>query len=139
GGPLPSPTFYAGPASILPPYSPARCDGYQYQQRDQKDVSFEIRLASPGDQQLRWLIGAYYADIDRHVVVSQGGDTGAGFLRQAFVPSAGPNPTDLLYDDDFTSEVIAGFGQLAYDVLPNLELALALRFDSEKRTVDNNV
>jgi iron complex outermembrane receptor protein len=139
GGPLPSPTFYAGPASILPPYSPARCDGYQFQQRDQEDISFEIRLASPGDQPLRWLIGGYYADIDRHVVVAQGGDTGAGFLRQAFVPSTGPNPTDLLYDDDFNSKVYAAFGQLAYDVLPNLELALALRFDSEKRSVDNNV
>lgn len=139
GGPLPSPTFYAGANSVLPPYSPSRCDGYQYQQRDQKDASVEIRLASPGDQPLRWLVGGYYADIKRHVVVSQGGDTGAGFLSQAFVPASGPNPTDLLYDDDFQSKVSAAFGQLAYDVLPNLELSLGLRYDSEKRSVDNNV
>jgi hypothetical protein len=46
GGPLPSPTFYAGANSVLPPYSPSRCDGYQYQQRDQEDTSLEIRLAS---------------------------------------------------------------------------------------------
>jgi iron complex outermembrane receptor protein len=139
GAPLPSPTFYAGAASILPPYSPTRCDGYQYQQRDQKDASAEVRLASPGDQRMRWLVGAYYADIKRHVVVSQGGDTGTGLLEQAFVPSTGPNPTDLLYDDDFRSKVSAAFGQLAYDVVPNMELALALRYDSEKRSVDNNV
>jgi iron complex outermembrane receptor protein len=31
------------------------------------------------------------------------------------------------------------FGQLAYDVMDNLELALALRFDSEDREVSNNV
>jgi iron complex outermembrane receptor protein len=139
GGPLPSPTFYAGANSVLPPYSPSRCDGYQYQQRDQKDASAEIRLASPSDQRLRWLGGLYYADIKRHVVVSQGSDTGTGFDAQAFVPSSGPNPTDLLYDDDFHSKVSAVFGQLAYDVVPNLEAALALRYDSEKRSVDNNV
>lgn len=139
GAPLPSPTFYAGANTVLPPYSPARCDGYQYQQRDQKDVSAEIRIASPGDQRLRWLAGLYYADIKRHVVVSQGGDAGLGFLERGFVSSTGPNPTDLLYDDDFRSKVAAAFGQLAYDLLPNLELALALRYDSERRTVDNNV
>ena len=139
GGPLPSPTFYAGAATILPPYSPSRCDGYQYQQRDQKDASVEVRLASPGDQPFRWLGGIYYADIKRHQVVSQGADEGLGFLKQAFVPSTGPNPTDLLYDDNFHSKVSAAFGQIAYDVMPNLEAALALRFDSEKRSVDNQV
>ncbi len=139
GGPLPSPTFYAGANSVLPPYSPSRCDGYQYQQRDQKDASVEVRLASPGDQPLRWLGGVYYADIKRHVVVSQGADTGLGFEKQAFVPSTGPNPTDLLYDDNFHSRVSAVFGQIAYDVIPDLEAALALRYDSEKRSVDNQV
>ena len=139
GGPLPSPTFYAGANSVLPPYSPSRCDGYQYQQRDQKDTSAEIRLASAPDQRARWLLGAYYADIKRQVVVAQGGDTGRGLRPQAFVPTSGPNPTDLLYNDDFNSKVSAVFGQIAYDLMPDLELAIALRYDSEKRTVDNNV
>ncbi|HLS80550.1 MAG TPA: TonB-dependent receptor [Steroidobacter sp.] len=139
GAPLPSPTFYAGANSVLPPYSPARCDGYQYQQRDQEDISAEIRLASPPDQPLRWLAGLYYADIDRTVVVAQGSDRGLGFREQAFVPTSGPNPTDLLYDDDFNSKVTAVFGQLAYDILPDLELALALRYDEEERSVRNNV
>jgi iron complex outermembrane receptor protein len=138
--PLPSPTFYAGAASVLPPYSPTSCDGYQYQQRDQKDASVEIRLTSPGDQALRWQGGLYYGDIKRHVVVSQGYDPGTGnLLAQALVPSTGPNPTDLLYDDDFHSKVSAVFGQIAYDVVPNVEVALAARYDREKRSVDNNV
>lgn len=139
GAPLPSPAFYAGAASILPPYSPSRCDGYQYQQRDQQDVSFEVRLTSPADRRLRWLGGLYFADIRRHVVVSQGADEGRGFIEQALVTTSGPNPTDLLYDDEFGSKVGAAFGQLAYDVVPGLEAALALRFDSERRSVDNNV
>lgn len=139
GGPLPQPTFYAGVNSVLPPFSPSRCDGYQYQVRNQKDTSFELRLTSPSDQPLRWLGGVYYADIKRHVVVSQGSDQGRGFALQALVPASGPNPTDQLYDDDFTSKVAAVFGQVAYDLVPNLEAALALRYDSEKRTVSNNV
>jgi iron complex outermembrane receptor protein len=152
---LPPPFNYGNPpgtivtttpygSSFQPPYGPTTCGGYQYQQRDQKDWSAELRLTSPGDQKLRWTAGVYFADIDRHVVVSQGSDqTGASlqqdFLAQAFVPTSGPNPTDLLYDDTFKSKVYAGFGQLAYDVADGVEVALALRYDNEKRDVDNNV
>jgi len=42
-------------AGFLPPYGPSTCGGYQYQQRDQEDLSFEARLTSPGDQALRWV------------------------------------------------------------------------------------
>ena len=140
---IPPPFFYVPSGgfvqSFLPPYSPTTCDGYQYQQRDQSDASFEIRIASPGDQKLRWLAGLYYADIDRHVIVSQGSDSGGDFVRAGFVPTGQSNPTDLLYDDDFTSEVLAGFGQLAYDFTESLEVALAARYDTEDRQVDNNV
>lgn len=144
--PLPSPTFYAnqfGPGipgfNLLPAYSPTTCDGYQYQQRDEIDRSIEVRLASPGNQRLRWQGGVSYADIKRHVVVAQGSDNGKGFEAQAFVPSGGPNPTDLLYNDAFHSKVSAIFGQLAFDVIDNVETALALRYDREKRSVDNLV
>jgi iron complex outermembrane receptor protein len=139
GSPLPAPAFYAGTSSVLPPYSPTRCDGYQYQLRDQIDNSIEVRFTSPGNQALRWLGGLYLADIRRHVVVSQGSDQGDGFETQAFVPTGGPNPTDLLYDDNFSSKIWAPFAQVSYDVLPDLEGALALRFDSEHRSVDNDV
>ncbi|MCC7199867.1 MAG: TonB-dependent receptor [Gammaproteobacteria bacterium] len=140
--PLPPPFNYGGgnmAASFLPPYGPTTCDGYQYQQRDQEDMSLELRLTSPGDQALRWVAGVYFADISRHVIVSQGADLGQPLKAQGFVPTGGPNPTDLLYDDDFSSTVYAGFGQLAYDVAEGVEVALALRYDNEKRDVDNNV
>jgi len=146
GSPLPPPTFYAnqfGPGdpgfAVLPPYSPTTCDGYQYQQRDEIDRSIEVRLTSPGNQPLRWLGGLYYADIKRHVDVSQGSDNGNGFLAQPFVPTGGANPTDLEYNDDFHSKVSAVFGQIAYDVVPSFETALALRYDREQRSVVNLV
>jgi iron complex outermembrane receptor protein len=134
--PLPAPFFYPG---LLPPYGPTTCDGYQYQQRDQMDTSLEVRLTSPGDQAFRWVAGAYLAEIERQVIVSQGSDNGTGFLAQGLVRTGGANPTDLLYDDDFNSTVLAGFGQLAYDIQDGLEVALALRYDQEKREVSNNV
>ena len=146
GAPLPPPAFYAnqfGPGvpgfNLLPPYSPTTCDGYQYQQRDEIDNSIEVRLTSPGAQRLRWQGGLYYADIRRHVDVSQGSDNGNGFIARGFVPTGGPNPTDLEYNDRFHNKVSAVFGNAAYDVIPNIEAALALRYDREKREVANQV
>ena len=81
-----------GAAGFLPPYGPSTCGGYQYQQRDQEDLSLEVRLTSPGDQPLRWVAGAYFADIDRHVVVSQGSDLAQGFKARPFVSTSGPQP-----------------------------------------------
>jgi len=125
--------------SILPPYDPTSCGGYQYQERNQDDVSLELRLTSPGDQRLRWVGGLYFADIERDVTVSTGSDRGQGLQKKGFVPTSGPNPTDQLYDDTFTSKVYAVFGQIAYDVVDNVEVALALRYDTEDRAVDNHV
>ena len=125
--------------SILPPYDPTTCGGYQYQERNQDDLSLELRLTSPGDERLRWVAGVYFADIERDVTVSTGSDRGDGFSKKGFVPTSGRNPTDQLYDDTFTSKVYAVFGQLAYDVVDDLEVALALRYDSEDRSVDNHV
>jgi iron complex outermembrane receptor protein len=44
--------------SVLGAYTPTTCDGTQYQERNQEDYSFEIRLASKDDQRLRWSLGA---------------------------------------------------------------------------------
>ena len=146
---LANPTKFAVPApffftpnianSFLPPYPNIACGGYQYQQRDQKDGSLEVRLTSSGDNAFRWMLGGYYASIKRHLVVAYGGDLGSGVLQKGFVPSSGPNPTDLLYDDDLYSKVYAGFANADYDVMDNLELAVALRYDIEDRRVSNNV
>jgi len=125
--------------SILPPYDATTCGGYQYQERNQDDVSLELRLTSPGDQRLRWVGGLYFADIERDVTVSTGADRGLGLVKAGFVPTSGPNPTDQLYDDTFNSKVYAVFGQLAYDIVDNVEVALALRYDTEDRSVDNHV
>jgi iron complex outermembrane receptor protein len=124
---------------VYGPYTPTSCDGFQYQERNQQDSSFELRLTSDDDQKVRWIAGAYYLHIDREVVVAYGADQGQGFLRQPYVPPSGPNPTDLLFWDKFKTDVWAAFGQLEFDVGDSMEIALALRYDREKRKVDSQV
>jgi iron complex outermembrane receptor protein len=126
-------------SGVYGPYTPTSCDGYQYQERNQEDLSFELRLTSSEDQKIRWIAGAYFLTIDREVVVAYGADTGNGFLRQPYIPPSGPNPTDLLFWDNFDTDVFAGYGQLEFDLGDSMELALALRYDKEDRKVSNNV
>ena len=136
--PAPQIIFFAAPntppAAIFGPYTPTACDGTQYQERNQTDYSVELRLSSSGDDRLRWLTGLYYLNIDREVGVNTGIDRGQGIVKQLFVPMGGANPTEQLVWDKFKTDVYAVFGNLAYDVTDNFEAALALRYDSEKRT-----
>jgi iron complex outermembrane receptor protein len=124
---------------VYGPYTATACDGYQYQERNQEDVSFELRLTSREDQRLRWIAGVYYLNIDREVVVAYGADQGQGFLRQPYIDPTGPNPTDLLFWDNFDTDVYAAYGQLEFDLGDTMELALALRYDKEDRKVSNSV
>jgi iron complex outermembrane receptor protein len=125
---------------VYGPYTPTSCDGYQYQERSQSDFSGEVRFTSDNDTaDIRWIAGAYFAEIERDVVVAYGADQGQGFLRQPYVPPTGPNPTDLLFDDTFDTSVLSAFGQVEYDVSEKMELSFALRYDYEDRTVSNNV
>ncbi len=126
-------------AGVYGPYTPTACDGFQYQERNQQDASFEVRLTSPQDQPLRWIAGAYFTDIDREVVVAYGADQGMGFLRQPYVPASGPNPTDLLFWDEFETTVFAVFGEVSFDLGEAMELSVALRYDNEDREVRNKV
>lgn len=139
GGP-----FGYGPTpaeSFLPPYSSTACGGNQYQQRDQKDWSAEVRLTSSGSGAFRWMAGGYYAHVKRHLVVAYSGDNGdaLGPLIKGFASTDARNPTDLLYDDFLYSDVYAGFANASYDIVDKLELAVALRYDVEDRRVSNNV
>ena len=126
-------------AGVYGPYTPTSCDGYQYQERNQEDMSVDVRLVSTDESSTRWIAGVYWAEIEREVVVAYGADTGNGFLRQPYVPATGPNPTDLLFWDKFDTDVMAVYGQMEFDLSDTWELALAARYDREERTVDNQV
>jgi len=139
--PLMPPAFYGTEPSnsVLPPFSPTTCDGFQFQIRNQTDESAEVRLTSPDGRPLRWVTGLYYADINRRVAVEQGADLNHGVTLQAYNPPSSLSPTDLLYDDSFTSHAYAAFANIVYDARNNVQLTVALREDSEQQHVANNV
>jgi iron complex outermembrane receptor protein len=143
---LPAPTFiglnpggfdatFNPTGSFLGPYTPTTCDGYQNQTRDQEDISFELRLASKGDQQLRWQAGVYYLDLEREVGVATLREDVSGSLPKSLINAQ----TEALVYDGFDTSVLAVFGQIAYDVTDNLEISAALRYDREERKVQSLV
>ena len=120
---------------FLPPYSPTTCDGYQYQERNQRDISFQLQWTSDADQRLRWQAGMYFLNIDRRVGVAQLEDDGRAELPRSFINEL----TDALVLDDFETTVLSGFGSINYDITDRMELSLALRYDIEDREVRNAV
>ena len=140
---LPAPTYLGPdpnfPVSLLGPYTPIACDGTQYQERKQTDFSFEVRLNSTGDGPMTWLAGAYFLDIEREVGVNTGLDLGNGITQELYVPQSGNNPTEQLVHDRFNNRVLAAFGEISYEMTETTEVSLALRFDNERREVENLV
>ena len=124
--------------SVLGAYTATTCDGTQYQERNQEDYSFEVRLASKDDQRGRWSVGLYYLNIDREVGVNLGIDTGQGIVESLFTTDP-RNPTEQLAHDNFTTDVYAAFGQLAWDLTDAVEVSAALRYDREERETHNLV
>mgnify|MGYP000433300937 CR=1 FL=1 len=135
-GQIPVPFIFA-PAngSVFGAYAPATCDGVQYQKRNQKDVSAEIRLISNDDGPLHWQVGAYYLNISRTVGVSLGGDTGQGVVKQLYSPPGSINPTSQLFADRFNTDVYAAFAAGDWDATEAINIGLALRYDIERRRV----
>lgn len=127
------------------PYTASRnvfgfLDGTQTQYFDIESHSAEIRLASDSDLPLRWMIGAYGLQTDRFVSTTTGSDLGQGILALRRDPAfaSTTNPTLSWFADDNDNDSWALFGNVAYDVTPDLELAAAVRYDKDKRrqTVD---
>ncbi len=142
GFPTNPPTYIGAdpvfPNSLFGAYTPTTCDGTQWQERNQKDYSFEVRLRSKSDQRLRWEGGAYYLNIDREVGVNLGIDRGFGIVENLYTTDA-RNPTEQLLRDDFDTDVWAVFGQLSYDITDDLVTDFALRYDKESRDADSTV
>lgn len=145
GYPLNAPTFIGNNpipfifdpvnGSTFGPYSPTTCDGTQFQIRQQSDFSAEVRLASNGDTDINWQVGAYYLKIDREVSVSLGADLGQGVIRQLYNGPNTSNPTTQLYHDGFKTDVYAVFAAADTDLTDRFNVSVAGRYDIEDRRV----
>ena len=111
-------------------------DGTQSQFTDVEALSQEVRYTSSQDRRFRWQVGAYYLSWDRFIASTTGRDTGSGIRIVERTPflNASTNPTLSYFADDNDNRAWAVFGQGSYDILENLELNLAGRFDEERRS-----
>jgi iron complex outermembrane receptor protein len=134
---LPSPQFLTATpfTSVFGTFGPTTCDGTQYQLRDQDDDSVELRLSSNGDGPFDWSGGVYYLNIDRENGVAIAEDQGVGGIWNLYNDPTTTNPTSLLFDDRFKTDVYAVFGSVGYDLNDEIALSAALRYDREERDV----
>ncbi len=142
--PMAAPQFVFGPAAaavVLGPYTFSSCDGYQYQERFEEDLSFQIQFTSNDDQRLRWQAGLYFLEIDRYQAQITALDDGANWPNKANnVPEIiYTDRTDAMVNDSFDTTVWAIFGSVNYDITEDVELSLALRYDEEDRSTTNGV
>ncbi|MBU6374180.1 MAG: TonB-dependent receptor [Alphaproteobacteria bacterium] len=135
---VPAPSAFFTNAALFEGYGPTDRDGAQYQERNQDDTSFEVRFTSDESKRLRYIVGGYYIDFNRDILLLTG-DFGTGnTIREAprlRVGQAGVNGTG----GDNSNSAYAVFGQLAYDVTEKLEVSGALRYDKEDRENTNTV
>jgi iron complex outermembrane receptor protein len=132
-------TSFSNPLNV-PAFSSSPADGTQYQERNEKDASAELKFVSNANERFRWIAGAYFADIKRVTLLENGADTGAGIITEApFSPAGSVNPTATLLWSENHNKAYALFGQAAYDIVKDLELAVAVRWDKEDRTNTNLV
>lgn len=128
-------TFFA--QNPLPAFGFSRfaTDNAQITTRNQDDLSFEFKLASPSDNRLRWIVGAYYTKINRLSGQTTVLDRGPGIVvPQVLITDLdSPSPTNTMLLGDNNNKAYAVYGQAEFDIIDDLELAVALRWDKEKR------
>lgn len=135
--------------SFLGPF-PGTQDDYidlsQNQYLEVESISQEIRLTSNNTEGLRWIVGAYAIATERYISTGGQIDRGLGVFDVKRTPRPSiftdgysdgvvndPSPQLGMLEDEQDNFAWAVFGQLAYDVSDNLEVAFSLRYDEDTR------
>jgi iron complex outermembrane receptor protein len=99
-------------------------------QDDQKTISTELQVSSNHEGPLQWIAGLYYFDQEADWEwLSSTDTTGNGVADSVVVPSRG-NPDH----DPHTSDSIAVFGQLRYELSDDLRLVGGLRYNKDEKS-----
>jgi iron complex outermembrane receptor protein len=134
----PAPGAFFGDSTLYEGYGPTDRDGSQYQERNQRDTSAEIRFTSDGEARFRYIVGAYAITFQRDILLLTGDvGFGRGVRRAPVLINGAPGSQGTGGDNDNSAWAI--FGQAAYDISPDLELSMALRYDKEERENTNTV
>lgn len=99
-------------------------------QDDHKTISTELQISSNHEGPLQWIAGLYYFDQEADWEwLSSTDTTGNGVNDSIVVPSWG-NPNH----DPHTSDSIAIFGQLRYEMSDDLRLVGGLRYNKDEKS-----
>ncbi|MFT7006100.1 MAG: iron complex outermembrane receptor protein [Colwellia sp.] len=99
-------------------------------QDDQETMSSELQISSNHEGPLQWIAGVYYFDQEADFDwIWREDTTGNGVADSLVVPSWGEPD-----HDPHTSDSIAVFGQLRYEVSDDLRLVGGLRYNKDEKT-----
>lgn len=104
-----------------------------FQDNDIVNWSQEIRLTSPSDQRLRYIVGAYFLGRDRELVTGTNEDLGFGVIPELDFSPMTLNDTRLYFAEENDDFAYALFGQLNFDLTDTLEISFSGRYDHDKR------
>ncbi len=109
-------------------------DMNQSQFLDVEAFSQELRLESPPDEKLFWMIGGYLIATDRFISTGNMVDTGQGVFPVYREPSTNPdNPQATFLSDSQDNFAWAAFANLGYEFSPQFRADASLRYDHDKR------
>ncbi len=107
-----------------------------------RGISQELRITSRSDQPLRYIFGVYYQNT-KH---SNDQTASLDFCFLGVIPCSTPpltvSGTQIpvhAADNMTTTNTYAAFGQINYDILHNLELTAALRFDRDEPQLEDGL
>jgi iron complex outermembrane receptor protein len=117
------------------PYTPGGGEGTQWNQREHTARTTELRFTSPSERRLRYIFGAYYADISQtpFLLAAVGVDDAGIVRRQAPPIRSGANQTTGFSADNVDAEAWAAFANFDFDLTDALTLTLAGRYDDEDK------
>ncbi|WP_051203465.1 TonB-dependent receptor [Hugenholtzia roseola] len=105
----------------------------QEQELTNRGIIEELRLTSESNQKLRWIIGAFLMYNKRDLITTGTVDLASDLAPLfGFEPSVGFAPF-LQRNEANQNTTLAGFGQINYDLVKNLEFSIALRYDYDLR------
>src|SRR5690606_16111446 len=113
----------------------------QTQFLDTDSLSQEFRFASPTEQPVRWIVGAYGISTDRYISTGNQIDLGNGVFPVYREPRPSvftngltdPSPQLGLLEDAQDNFAWAVFGEVAWDLSDTFEAAVSLRYDEDTR------
>ena len=123
--------FLPIPESALIPFG---ADQAQHQWLDVEALSQELRMTSPSEGRLRWIVGAYAIATDRFISTGNVFDLGTGSVPEVRRnPLPFFNPQFSFLADEQDNFAWAVFGEVSLDVTDRLEASFALRYDEDER------